>query len=174
MERAGKIIRLRRGLYAFTDGFDPLKAAYRIHEPSYISYQTALSFYQFIPERTEQVISVVDGRSASYLTASTRFRYHAQSRPLFALGMSMIFIDQFPVPIATPEKALLDTLADVKLKAHKIEPSEILEYVVDGLRIEYEDLKQLSINKMKKIACLYRNLGPQKLVNELTKKRESR
>jgi hypothetical protein len=173
MVRAGKILRLRRGLYAFTDGFDPLKAAYRMHEPSYVSYQTALSYYNLIPERTEQVISVVDGRPASYLTASTRFRYHSQSRQLFAMGMSMVFIDTFPVPIATPEKALLDTLADTRLKAQKIEPSEILEFVVDGLRIEYEDLKQMSINKMKKIARLYRNHGPQKLVYELTKRQEN-
>ena len=168
-ERSGEIIRLRRGLYAFKEGLDPLKCAYRLHEPSYISFETALAYYGLIPERVEQVISVVDGRPAKYLAAATRFIYHSQSRPLFALGMGLTFIDGQAIPIAIPEKAVLDTLALVGLKARGLSTSDVLEYVVGSLRIDFEDLGRLSLPKMKKMAPLYRNLAPKMLTEELAK-----
>ena len=66
LEKSGDLIRLRRGLYAFRDSFNPFEAAAKIYGPSYISFETALAHYGLIPERVEQIISVVDGRPNSF------------------------------------------------------------------------------------------------------------
>lgn len=115
LEKSGKLTRLRRGLYAWNEDINPFAAAWRIYGPSYISYETALSYYGFIPERVQQIISVVDGRPASFQTPCGGYLYHSQERALFSLGMGLIFLDDDPIPMAIPEKALLDTLANHKL-----------------------------------------------------------
>ena len=56
MEKSGEILRLRRGLYAFSEGFNPLAAACKVHGPSYVSFETALAYYGLIPERVHQII----------------------------------------------------------------------------------------------------------------------
>lgn len=170
MEKSGDIIRLRRGFYAFKDGFDPLMGASRIHGPSYISFETALAFYGLIPERVHQIISVVDGRPASFLSNQTRFIYHSQERKLFSLGMSLVTISSQWVPMALPEKAVLDTLAKHQLRAKKYSGEEILDFMVENLRIEFNELMKLSLRKLKKLAPLYRNLAPLKLVESLATK----
>ena len=172
IEKSGEIVRLRRGLYAFKEGFDPLMAAARIHGPSYVSFETALDYYGLIPERVHQIISVVDGRPASYLSDSVRYVYHSQQRLLFSKGMGLIFIRDEPVPIALPEKAILDTLANHKLKTAGLSGRDVLDFVIANLRIAAEDLDRLSLKKLKDMAPLYRNLGPGMLVQALNQRRE--
>lgn len=169
MEKSGEIVRLRRGLYAFAEGFDCSMAASRIYGPSYLSFETALAFYGLIPERVHQMISVVDGRPARFLANAVRYIYHSQDRQLFSLGMGLVFIQEYPVPMAIPEKALLDTLAVRKLEASQLSENDVLEFVIGNLRVDEEDLQQLSLYKMKKMANLYRNLAPRKLVKALSK-----
>ncbi len=72
--------------------------------------------------------------------------------------------------IASPEKALLDTLARANLKTATCSPAQILDYVVRGLRIERSDIAKLSLKKMRAMAPLYRNLAPRKLVIALAQK----
>jgi hypothetical protein len=173
LERRGILLRMKRGHYAIAHAFDPLRAANLIHSPSYISFETALSFYGLIPERTELILSVVDGRPMTIQTPVGNFSYISQSPKLFALGMDLHIIQQQTLPIANREKAVLDTLSRANLKTDSITPDKILEYVVESLRVEEADLKKLSIKKMKAMAPLYRNLAPRKLVASLVKKKES-
>ena len=63
--KSGHLIRLRRGLYAFSSNFDRLSAAGKIYAPSYVSFETALSYYGMIPERVETIMSVTDKRSSN-------------------------------------------------------------------------------------------------------------
>ena len=84
--------------------------------------------------------------------------------------MDLHIIQQQTLAIANREKAVLDTLSRANLKTASITPDQILEYVVESLRIEEADLKKLSIKKMKAMAPLYRNLAPRKLVASLVKK----
>lgn len=172
LEKAGEVLRLRRGLYAFAEDFDPLLAASRVYGPSYISYETALSYYGLIPEKVRQVISVVDGRPARYSGQQIRYIYHSQNRPLFSLGMGMIFIGDHPLPFAIPEKAVLDTLDHHKLATVSLSDNDILDFVCEGLRIEFEELSKLSLKKMNPMAKMYRNLAPIKLVKALKQRKE--
>ena len=54
---SGELIRLRRGVYATRRDLNPLCFAASIYGPSYISFETALSYYGLIPEAVYEVIS---------------------------------------------------------------------------------------------------------------------
>lgn len=79
----------------------------------------------------------------------------------------MIFIGNEAVPIASPEKALLDTLGIQNLSTEALADSEIIDFVCDSLRVDFDDLKHLSLRKMRTMAKMYRNHAPRKLVNGL-------
>lgn len=170
MEKAGHLYRLRKGVYAFTKNFDPLTAAGVLHGPSYISFETALAYYGLIPERVEQIMSVVDGRPVTYNTPVGLFRYYSQCRSLYAAGVTLEIGEEHTLHIATKEKAVLDTLDRAKLKARMMSPEKVLEYVVDGLRIDYDQVKKLSRRKIKKMSSMYRNLGPRRLSDALLRR----
>lgn len=167
--KSGILIRLKRGLYAFSDNFQKLPAAGSIHGPSYISFETALSVYGMIPERVETIMSVVDGRSMVQNTPKGRYEYYSQSRPLYSAGMTWRLESGRAFLIASKEKALLDTLERRKLKSQEISPGELLEFVIDGLRIDESELMKLSSKKLINIASFYRNLAPKNLVHELNR-----
>jgi hypothetical protein len=168
LEKQG--ILLRRNQYAFSQGFDPLIAANLIVTPSYVSFEAALSFYGLIPERTQVILSVVEGRPQIISTPAGNFEYVSQSRALFALGMNLLIDNGKSLAIASPEMALLGTLAKAKLRKETITPTQILNYLVDGLRIDSDDLAKLSVKKMRAMAPLYRNRAPSKLILALSKK----
>lgn len=167
LQRSGEIIRLKRGLYVFANRFDALATANAIHGPSYISFETALAYYGLIPERVPTVLSVVDGRSASFATPVGLYQYHQQQRSLFALGMSMQRLETRSYLIATREKAVLDTLSRAQLKAAALSPTDVLAFALDSLRIDREMLQTLSPAKLSKMAISYRNLAPRKLAAAL-------
>jgi predicted transcriptional regulator of viral defense system len=167
LEHRNTVVRIRRGQYALRAGFDPFLAANLIHTPSYISYETALAFYGLIPERVELILSVVDGRPLELKTTVGDFSYLSQSRRLFALGFDLLISPHGNIAIANREKAVLDTLARAKLRAASSSPTEILKYMIEGMRIDESELKRLSITKLKAMAPLYRNLAPRKLTMAL-------
>ncbi|MCK5800572.1 MAG: hypothetical protein KAI47_25460 [Deltaproteobacteria bacterium] len=167
LERSGELIRLKRGLYSFRRSFEPLAAAASLHGASYISFETALAYHGMIPEQIPTVMSVVDGRPAVFDTPAGRFEYYSQALPLFALGMDLVFLGERWCPMANREKALLDTLARMRLRAASLDPAQVLAFVRDALRIEKATLRALSIRKLRRMAPLYRNWAPRHLVESL-------
>lgn len=171
LERSGELVRLKRGLYGFRRDLEPLAAAASLHGASYVSFETAMAHHGMIPERAPTILSVVDGRPAVFDTPVGRFEYYGQARPLFAKGMGLVFLGDRPCPIANREKALLDTLARHKLQAASLEAASVLAYVRDGLRVDEQTLASLSISKLRRLAPLYRNWGPRRLVEALDARR---
>ncbi len=113
--RTGKLVQLRRGLYAFHSSsrgehlhrFDIANLMVR---PSYVSLQTALSYYDLIPEHVPSVTSVTTGRPQTLSNAFGRFIYrHIQTRFFYGFRHWNISNHQH-VFLATPEKALLDLI----------------------------------------------------------------
>ncbi len=171
LEQSGDLVRFKRGLYGFRQGVEPLAAAASLHGASYVSFETALAHYGIIPERVPTIMSVVDGRHAVFDTKVGRFEYYTQARPLFALGMSLVFLNNRSCPIANREKALLDTLARQQLQAASLDAMQVLAFVRDALRIDETTLAKLSIRKLRRLAPLYRNWGPRRLVEALDRSR---
>lgn len=64
MLRQGEIIGLRRGLYATRGDLDPRGVAGAIYGPSYVSFETALSWHGRIPDGVREIISATPKRAA--------------------------------------------------------------------------------------------------------------
>ena len=138
-----------------------------IYQPSYISLESALGFYHFIPEAVYSQQAVTTRKTITYKTTAGTFNYRTL-KPSFYFGYRILYKDQLPVLIAEPEKALLDylyltgslnTLKD--MKALRINYRE-LQHIVDWLKIENyarvfnSRTLDKRINHLKKL-CLHAN-----------------
>ena len=171
LEKKGYLIRLKQNTYCFSKGFDPLRVANSLYSPSYVSFETALSYYNLIPERVIDVTSVSIKKRKTFATKRAHFEFYQQDSELYSLGMSADFQRTPSLLIATKEKAILDTLARANLKSATTSPDEIFDYVVEGLRIDEEHLKGLKHHSVRKMAALYRNRAPTVLCEFLFHKR---
>lgn len=111
--KAGKLIQVRRGLYALNRPFrkidpHPFLVANRIRKASYVSLQSALAYYGMIPEHVPVVTSVTTGRPESLQTGLGAFTFRHVRIPLFAGFRSVTVAPGQSAFLATPEKALLD------------------------------------------------------------------
>jgi predicted transcriptional regulator of viral defense system len=107
----GYIRKLVKGYYIFSDlKLDEkviFELANRIYSPSYISLETALSYYGLIPENVYGITSVSTRRTYSFNTKIAKFTYHSIKPSLF-FGYDIIEYGGKSFKIARPEKAILD------------------------------------------------------------------
>jgi predicted transcriptional regulator of viral defense system len=111
MINACELIQLRRGLYATRNDIDPFCLAASIYGPSYISFETALSFYGLIPEAVTEISSATLKRPKEFENAFGRYRYRSVPRGVYAFGIERIADSSVPFLIASPTKALCDRIA---------------------------------------------------------------
>jgi len=113
-QRAGYIVPLRQGWYAFSDTISqPDSARYiagKICAPSYISLHTALSFYGIIPEAVVEITSVTTRKTCRYENAFGQFSYQTIRPRLFWGFEPKTMRDGKQYMMATPEKAIIDLL----------------------------------------------------------------
>lgn len=109
----GKIIQLRRGLYTLASPYQkvhihPFILANRLYSPSYVSYQSALSYYGLIPEGVYTTVSATTRKTKDWETQLGKFSYHSMQKDWFKGYTSLKLDDRQSAFIAQPEKALLD------------------------------------------------------------------
>ena len=113
-QRAGYIVPLRQGWYAFADYVQqPDYARYvagKICAPSYISLHTALSFYGIIPEAVVEITSVTTQKTCRYENAFGQFSYQTIRPRLFWGFGPKTMRDGKQYMMATPEKSIIDLL----------------------------------------------------------------
>jgi predicted transcriptional regulator of viral defense system len=112
--RSGKLIQLRRGLYALAPRYrkaqlHPFHVANRLVRPSYVSLQSALSWEGVTPESVHVTTSITTGRPGRYTTAIGDFEYRHIQVPLF-WGYRAVEIAGRSIALASSEKALVDLL----------------------------------------------------------------
>ena len=109
----GWIKRIRRFWYADSsfnpESYDYFFIANKIYSPSYISLESALSHYGFIPETTLQITSVSTRKTNLFDTQFGVFSYQSIKNDLY-FGYEVIENNHRPFTLATPEKAILDYL----------------------------------------------------------------
>jgi len=108
--KKGYLLRLKNGLYAFSREKDRLRGesiAFLLCQPSYLSLESALAWYGFIPEIVYAYTSVTARVTRSFDNAVGRFIYRHVKSELF-WGYVERKTDQGPYLMAEPEKALLD------------------------------------------------------------------
>jgi predicted transcriptional regulator of viral defense system len=146
--RSGKIIQIRRGLYAIAPPFQkrrphPFLVANRLQKASYVSLQSALSFYGLIPEVVNVVTSVSTSRPGRVETPLGIYDFrHFKTELLF--GYQMIDLGGQSAFVATPEKALLDLIY--------FQPAGDSVAFLEGLRLQNtekirEDILRLQAEK---------------------------
>lgn len=143
-----------------------------IYGPSYISLQTALSAYGFIPEQVSTTFSVCFGRGKSFSTPVGEFEFLHIKKEIYPLGVQLkeVYKNAFCL-YATPEKALLDFLYLKEKKAEFKKQKEYFEYLVDSYRFDLQAIEdQISIKKLQDFADQYRHVHIQWFVNELAKR----
>jgi predicted transcriptional regulator of viral defense system len=111
--QAGRVIRLRRGLYTLAAPYQqnpphPFCIANSLLPGSYVSLQSALAYYGLIPEYVPQTLSVTTRRPARWRNALGNFRFRHLAPHLFFGYQQGSFPSGQEAFIALPEKALLD------------------------------------------------------------------
>jgi hypothetical protein len=135
--RSGRIRQLRRGLYTFVPPYQnvdphPFFIANALVPGSYVSLQSALAFYGFIPEYAPRTASVTMGRTSKW---DGGFQFQHLTPHLF-FGYQLVDLsDGQQAFVATPEKALLDL-------AHLTPKSDSPEYLSE-LRLQNLELLNL-------------------------------
>jgi predicted transcriptional regulator of viral defense system len=81
--------------------------ANRIHKPSYISFETALSYYHLIPESVYGISSASTRKTYTFKTPIGEFNYKTIKPDLF-FGYDLVSYDNKHIKIASIEKAILD------------------------------------------------------------------
>jgi len=130
LEKAGVIQRLIKGKYQFLfkEGSDFERANFLV-EPSYISLESALSFYGILSQFPYTVTSITTLKSKKIICQKKEYEFsHLEKKYFFGFEKKEKFL------IATPEKALIDELYFMAKKLR---------------RIHLEDLALNKINKKK-------------------------
>ncbi len=114
MIKSGDVIQVRRGLFleAKESGYSLKSLAAVIYGPSYISFEYALAHYGLIPERVQAVTSAVYNKNKNrrFHTPLGDFYYYYLPAAVFPYGVVLGEENGQSYLIATPEKALCDTL----------------------------------------------------------------
>lgn len=112
-QKKGYLQKVVREYYIFTEVTKDTNlwwyVANRVFEPSYISLQSALNYYGFIPEAVFQVLSITTKRTRDLGASSVRFIYRNMKNSCY-FGYTLIPLGEHYIRLAEPEKALLDLL----------------------------------------------------------------
>lgn len=110
--KKGYLVKLKNGIYAFAKDHEKIKGeeiASVLYQPSYLSLESALSFYGFIPEMVYAYVSVTGKTTRTFNNKFGHFIYRHIKSELF-WGYREIKTDNGRYLMAEPEKAVLDYL----------------------------------------------------------------
>ncbi len=147
--RQGILIAVKNGLYvpgpkADIQGPEPFTLSNHLYGPSYVSLESALSWWGLIPEQVYGVTAVCLGTSKRMNTALGRFSYQHLPLPYYSFGINRLALSRKQqVLIASPEKALCDTVicsSGVQFRSK----AEAYLFLTEDLRIAEGSLKQLN------------------------------
>lgn len=139
MEKYKLLERLIKGKYVLADlKISDFEKAGIILAPSYISLESALSFYGILPQFSYSITSVTTQKSKKYIIDNKEYEYTKISKDFFS---DYVKRDNFL--IATPEKALVDLIYLASKKLRKIELSDLDMSIVNWdlfnkLRVEID------------------------------------
>jgi hypothetical protein len=127
---------------------EPFLVANHLRGPSYVSLESALSFWGLIPERVYEVSSMTTRTTEIYETPIGRFSFFRTSLPYYAFGIKSVRLtDRQVTLVASPEKALCDKIvqtAGILLRS----PKQVREFLLEDLRIDEDSLGQLDIEEI--------------------------
>ncbi len=110
-KQKGYILKVRRGFYCFEERRKDERFQYfsanKIYSPSYVSFESALAYYNIIPEGVFITISATTRNTANYETPIGSFTYK-HLKPVLFFGYKLVQSEGGTIKIAEPEKVILD------------------------------------------------------------------
>jgi hypothetical protein len=158
--KSGELVRLQRGLYVLADRFrstpcHPFAAAQALVPTSYISFETALAYHGWIPERVFTVTSVVPGRKSR--------QYQHEQLGLYSFhplavqpGGFLELVDRVQMGgqlalIARPCRALMDLVCLRKVSWNG------MDWLTEGLRIDLDFLSGIAEGEIQTLNRVYKH-----------------
>lgn len=160
----GWLLSLKKGFYVvnqahYRERLSALYIANQIYQPSYISCQSALSYYGMIPEAVFATTSISTRKTSRFQNALGNFIYFNLKVDRFS-GFSQRLVNGLPVLIADREKALVDqtylNLSDFDQATD----------IAESWRLQ--NLKALRPSLLKKHALQFNNRKLSRLIDELS------
>lgn len=150
LEKSGVINRIKKGKYHFSlRDYNDFELANFLVNPSYVSLESALSFYGILPQFPYTITSVTPLKSKKIIYQEKEYEFnHLEKKYYFG------FIKKERFLIATPEKALLDELYFVAKKLREIQLSDL-------------DLSLIDKKKFRNLLLKYKFLPLHRLVKKL-------
>lgn len=151
--KSNQLISLRRGLYVIGPNLglpspESFLIANHLRGPSYVSLESALSYWNMIPERVYEVSSVTIKTSKVYKTAVGRFHYKQLKTPYYAFGIkSIAYSPKQTILMASPEKALCDKIVltpNINLRS----VSQTQDFLFEDLRMDDDELSKLNTREI--------------------------
>ena len=144
------IVPLKRGLYELIYPEDlaipDLFVANKLYSPSYVSLETALSYYSLIPEVSMAVISLTTKPTRRFKNKHGLFLYRTVKSACFT-GYYIEKQRGFPFLIAEPEKALADYIYFKSFRRKN--------FSFHNERLDRKAIQALDKSKVKHYAGLY-------------------
>lgn len=143
-----ELISIRRGLYIAGRKTDlqmpePFLIANHLRGPSYVSLESALSYWGFIPERVYEITSVTMKTAKKYNTPVGRFNYQYLPSPYYSFGIESIQLTPKQTAlIASREKAVCDKVvltSGITLRSTR----QTKDFLLKDLRMDESMLQKL-------------------------------
>jgi predicted transcriptional regulator of viral defense system len=165
----GAIIRLRRGLYLLSPKLSGKEVsrfciANRLLPGSYVSLESALGFNGWLQEESLLVQSCLSqGRSKTFKNSFGDFSYEIVPVGQVNLlkGVRRLQLPGGPALVASPERALVDTVYNRKLKW------EGIIGLCELLRTDVSNVYHLDTNSLRELAGIYRSAAVRTYCSEL-------
>ncbi len=153
--KKGYVIKLRRGMYTLSNSQRSCPSseyflANNLYSPSYISLETALSHYRFIPERVYSITSITPKKTMQFKNSLGRFTYRTIKASAFSHYEEQEDVNGYRFFIATPEKALLDFLYFATKHFKTIEKD------IFDLSFRFQNLETVSCDKLIEAAKVFK------------------
>ena len=167
-----ELTHLKRGAYLFNHPLykntipSQFFTACQLVPHSYISFESALSYHQWIPEKVSVVTcGLLSGRNKTYSTPLGQFEYIKILTQEYEglAGVQREIIQSKPVLMASPVRAFFDLIYEKKI------PWQGISYLTDSLRIEHENLSAFTFEILEKMKLVYRQNKVNTFINHFKK-----
>jgi len=169
--KSGELLRLQRGLYVLDDQYrsypcHPFAVAQALVPGSYISFETALAYHGWIPERVYSIASVVPGRkSRRYENKKLGvYSFHplAIQSGYFLELVNRVQVDEQIMLVAKPCRALMDLICLRKITWKGV------EWLAEGLRIDSGLLSSITRRDINTLELVYKHKRVKSFLSSLS------
>ena len=163
---AGRLIRIRRGLYCLNERYrknalNLFELAEKVYGPSYISFESALAYHGWIPEAVYTVTSACIKPARTFNTGVGVFSYSKVPPDDFFLNVERVSDSSGVFFMAAPGKALLDLIA-VRKKTW-----DNISQLSDDLRIEKDNLLKIPPEDWEKMSARFESKSTRNFIKRL-------